>query len=595
MPVPRDAGRASVDHLPPIFPEIGELVASDHHLLERWAKEGSVSRFDVLTRGDVLDSALQARDYLVSCGVPGALTTKDPRLWGRQAVDHSSLGWLDLPFASQGLLAQIDDLVTEIRYSGLDHVVLIGVGAEGLAAQAVIDAANASGGAEGPQGTAKLTLLDGGDYTALNQALDRLDRTLVVLSSKVGVSIEGDAYRRIFVQAFREHGLSEREIAGRFLVITDHGSPLDEYARQRGYRIGLTDPYLPGHFGALSAYGLVPAVLAGTDVAPLLDEAAMLAPALAKDDDNPGLLLGAVLGGCGREAEGAVTRDKLVLRHGGGSSALAGWIGQLLAAGTGKQGRGILAIDPSGQPGPESPSDVHEIALNPESPSVGEADTSLWAPPGAQFLLWEYATAVSGWLMGVNPFEPGTGVSQEAEDDATTMLHQAGDGPLPTGIPLFSDGVVDVYAEPALFDPALGVREDLRGALDCLIGHIPRTGYLSLVTYLSDDFSGRYLAPALARRTGRPVSYGSGPAYLHGTGSYHKEGPRNGAFLVVTGGVLSDYAVPSRPYSLGKLQLARALADVRALRRRRLPVIWLHLRDPIEGVARLTEVAREGG
>lgn len=98
-----------------------------------------MSGFDVLTRGDVLDSALQARDYLVGCGVPGALAAKDPRLWGRRAVDHSRLGWLDLPFASRGLLNQVDGLVSEARYSGLDHIVLIGVGAESLAAQAIME------------------------------------------------------------------------------------------------------------------------------------------------------------------------------------------------------------------------------------------------------------------------------------------------------------------------------------------------------------------------------------------------------------------------------------------------------------------------
>jgi glucose-6-phosphate isomerase len=182
-------------------------------------------------------------------------------------VDHSRLGWLDLPFASRGLLNQVHGLVAEARQSGLDHIVLIGVGAESLAAQAIMEAhapalaatggaaGGAGGGAEaGPERTTgELTVLDGGDTAALAFALERLDRTLVVLASKAGVSLEGDAYRRIFAEAFRERGLSEREIAGRFLVITDHGSPLHDFARQCGYRIGLTDPYLPGHYGALSA------------------------------------------------------------------------------------------------------------------------------------------------------------------------------------------------------------------------------------------------------------------------------------------------------------------------------------------------------
>jgi glucose-6-phosphate isomerase len=529
----------------------------------------------------VLDTALKARDYLITCGVPAALVAKDPRLWGRRAVDHSRLGWMDLPETSQVLLTQLEDVVAEVRYSGLDHIVLVGLGAEGLAAQAIIDA----GGGRDPRGG--LTLLDGGDTAAVDQALKHLDRTLVILSSKAGVSIEGDAYRRVLVHAFREHGLSEEEIAGRFVVITDHGSPLDDFARQCGYRIGLTDPYLPGHFGALSAYGLVPALLAGTDVAPLLDQAATASSALSREEDNPGLLLGAVLGGCAQPSSEGVARDKIVLREPGGGSAFTGWVSQLLATGTGKRGRGILPIDPAGLPGGEVCPDVHGIALNPQSPATTDADTSVWAPLGAQFLLWEYATAVAGWLMGVNPFESAAEVAQEAEDDAAAMLLKAGHEPLPTGQPGFVDGGIEVYTEPSVFDS-----RDITGAVDALVRRVPNTGYLGILTYLSGDFSGRYLAPALARRIRRPVTYGSGPGFLHSTGTYHKEGPGKGAFLVVTGAVLADHAVPGRPYSLGKLQLARALADVRALRRRGIPVVRLHLRDPIEGAGRLVDIAR---
>ncbi|MFB4318668.1 phosphoheptose isomerase [Actinomadura sp. 21ATH] len=548
-----------------------------------------MSGFDVLTRGDVLDSALQARDYLVSCGVPSALAAKDPRLWGRRTVDHSRLGWLDLPYASRGLLDQIEGLISEVRYSGLDHIVLIGLGAESMAAEAIM-AAQPAGSAAG-----ELTVLDGGDTAALGRALRRLDRTLVVLSSKSGVSLEGDAYRRIFSDAFRRHGLSEREISGRFLVITDHGSPLHDFARQSGFRIGLTDPYLPGHYSALSAYGLVPSVLAGADALGLLEEAATLAPSLGKDDDNPGLLLGAILGGCAQRGEDGVARDKLVLREPGGSGALPAWISHLLSVGTGKRGRGVLVFDPPGVPEADL-GDAHEIAINPRD-AQNEADTSLWAPLGAQFLLWEYAAAVTGWLLGVNPFEPGSTVVQEAEDDAATLLRMAAGGPLPDEPPVLVDGDIEVHTDLAWPAGAGMGGRDVPGVLDVLLASVPDDGYLSIVTYLSGDFSGRYLAPALARRRGRPVSYGPGPGHLHATGAVHKDGPGTGAFLIVSGeppagDAFADLPVPGRPYTLGQVRLARAMAEVRALRRRGLPVVRLHLRDPVAGAGRLTEAVR---
>lgn len=555
-----------------------------------------MSGFDVLTRGDVLDSALQARDYLVGCGVPGALAAKDPRLWGRRAVDHSRLGWLDLPFASRGLLNQVDGLVSEARYSGLDHIVLIGVGAESLAAQAIMEshasavAAGAPGGGAADRPAGELTVLDGGDTAALAFALERLDRTMVVLSSKAGVSLEGDAYRRIFAAAFRERGMSEREIASRFLVITDHGSPLHDFARQCGYRIGLTDPYLPGHFGALSAYGLVPAVLAGADAERLLEEAASLVPSLGKDEDNPGLLLGAVLGGCAQRGPGGMARDKVLLREPGGPGALSAWISQLLAVGTGKRGRGVLAFEPPGGRG-EFP-DVHGVSINPRSAAQDESDTSVWAPLGAQFLLWEYATAVAGWLLGVNPFEAGSTVVQESEDDAATMLRTAAGGPLTAERPVYVEDGVEVHAD---FPWPPGA--ELMTVLGGLVASVPNDGYLSVMTYLSGDFSGRYLAPSMARASGRPVAYGQGPGYPHATGPVHKDGPGNGAFLIVTGDPapgddLATRPIPGRPYSLAQLQLARALAELRALRDRRLPVIRLHLRDPVDGAEKLTEAMR---
>ncbi|RSN70818.1 MULTISPECIES: phosphoheptose isomerase [Actinomadura] len=551
-----------------------------------------MSGFDVLTRGDVLDSALQARDYLVSCGVPGALAAKDPELWGRRAVDHSRLGWLDLPFASRGLLNQVEGLVAEARYSGLDHIVLIGVGAESLAAQAIMEA-HASGGAAGrpdrPAG--ELTVLDGSDTAALAFALERLDRTLVVLASKAGVSLEGDAYRRIFANAFRDLGLSQREIAGRFLVITDHGSPLHDFARQNGYRIGLTDPYLPGHFGALSAYGLVPAVLAGADANALLEDAASLVPSLSKEEDNPGLLLGAVLGGCAQQGPGGIARDKVVLREPGGPGALSAWVSQLLAVGTGRRGRGVVAFEPSGCRG--SFPDVHGIALNPPSAAHDDSDTAVLAPVGAQFLLWEYATAVAGWLLGVNPFETGATAVQEAEDDAATLLRAAAGGPLTAERPAYTEDDIEVYV-----DFPWPAHADLRTVLGGLVGSVPADGYLAVMTYLSGDFSGRYLAPSLARASGRPVAYGPGPAYPHATAPVHKEGPGNGAFLIITGDpvpgdALAAHPVPGRPYSLAQLRLARALGELRTLRARRLPVIRLHLRNPVEGAGRLTEAVRE--
>jgi glucose-6-phosphate isomerase len=528
-----------------------------------------VDGVDVLTRGEVLESALQAREYLVTCGVPAALVARDPRLWGRREVTPGHLGWLDLPVASAKLLPQLDGLVSELRSAGLDHVALIGVGPESLASQALAGHASHA-----------MTVLDGSDPAAVDVVLSKLGRTVVVIVSKRGVSLEGDAYRRIMEQAFRDHGLTEAEIASRFVVITDHGSPLDSFARQCGYRVGLTDPGLPGHFGALSAYGVVPAHLAGADVSTALEEAADVVPALSTSEDNPGLLLGAILGGCANHARNGVVKDKFVLRDPYGTSPQTAWITQLVATATARHGRGILPIDPAGRVA--SP-DLHGITLNPAGGSMGDGDTSLWAPKGAQFLVWEYAAAVAGWLMGVNPFETRAQATWEGEDDAAALLRTAGDGPLPAGLPTFVDDDVEVRTDAPV--------RDLNGLIEMLTLGLPTTGYLCVVGYLAGALPCDQLAAALTRRSGRPVICGSGPGYLQGTGAYHKEGPPGGTFVIVTGEPPTDHRVPGRPYSIGMLRQARALADVQSLRRRGLPIAWLHLRDTERGVERLLRAA----
>jgi glucose-6-phosphate isomerase len=529
---------------------------------------------DVLTRGEVLESALQARDYLVTNGVPALLAAKDPRLWGRRAVDHSRLGWLDLPRTSHELLSQVDGLVSETRYSGLDNVVLIAMGAEALAAQTIVE--DAGGGAA-------LTIVDGTPPLAGVLDPERLDRTFIVMSSKRGAALETEACRRIIEQALRDHGLSEPEIAHRFLVITDHGSPLDAFARERGYRVGLTDPYLPGHYGALSAYGVVPAVLAGAEVRPLLDEAAGVLPYLAKEEANPGLLLGAILGGCALGGPHGVPRDKVVIHT--SSRPLNGWLRQLIAAATGKRGRGVLPLDETGWRLPDPGHDLHGIALNPRSPATAGADTSVFGPLGAQFLLWDYAAAAAAWLIGVNPFDGPEEYVTEVENDAAGMLSTG--PPLPSGEPTFVDDTIEVYVDPAIGHFG---GPNLRDVMEGIVRSVPVNGYLSVVSYLSGrQVLAEGFTQQLAERIRRPVSFESGPSALQGTASYHKDGPRTGVFLVVTGDAEEDTPVPDQTYTLGTLRLARALADVRALRRRRLPVVWLHLRDPVAGTARLTE------
>jgi glucose-6-phosphate isomerase len=524
------------------------------------------------------EAAGQAVDKLTADGVPAALSAKDPQLWGADAAAEAAirLGWLDAPQASRALLAPLAALAGQAHQDGIEHIVLSGMGGSSLAPEVI------SRSFQVP-----LTLLDTTDPHAAARALaDRLDRTLIVVSSKSGSTIETDSHRRIYEHAFAGHGLSPGQIARRIVVVTDPGSPLEGLARQAGYQVMLADPTVGGRYSALTAFGLVPAALAGADVARLLDEADAVRPALAADTGNPGLTLGAALGGYALAGH-----DKAVLADcGSGLAGFGDWAEQLIAESTGKHGRGILPVVVGGEnaPGFSPGPDIHLLGLG---RPAGPVDTSVTGPLGAQFLVWEYAVAVAGRLLGINPFDQPN--VAESKENTARLLAESGDGPLPTGEPAFTDGAVDVYAEPGLVASSGG----LAGLIDQLLLALPDRGYLAIMAYLDRHGEGAaaILRDTLAARTTHPVTFGWGPRFLHSTGQYHKGGPQDGVFLQVTGAVTSDVPVPGRPFSLGRLQLAQALGDLRALGQRGRPAARLHLRDRAGGLRQLLAAAAVSG
>ena len=523
----------------------------------------------------VREAAGQAAGKLAAEYAAPALAAKDPGLWGPGAAAEAAvrLGWLDAPRASRALLGLLAALASNAREDGLEHVVLCGMGGSSLAPEVISRTFRVP-----------LTVLDTTDPHPVAQALgDRLDRTLVVVSSKSGTTIETDSHRRIYEQAFAGLGLAPHEISRRFVVVTDPGSPLEQTAHQAGYHVVPADPTVGGRYRALTAFGLVPAALAGADASALLDDADAVLPSLASADGNPGLDLGAALGGYALAGH-----DKVMLAD--ASSGLAGfgdWAEQLIAESTGKQGRGILPVvtgsenAPGFSPGP----DVHLVALGaPDSP----VDTLVTGPLGAQFLIWEYAVAIAGRLLGVNPFDQPN--VAESKQNTARILAEAGQKPLPTGVPAFTHGEVDVYADPGLLPDSGGLAE----VLDTLLIGLPDRGYLAVMAYLDPDGdrAAAGLRDALAARTTYPVTFGWGPRFLHSTGQYHKGGPQNGVFVQITGAIEHDIQVPGRDFTLGKLQLAQALGDLGALHQRGRPAVRLHLRDRAAGLSQLLDAAR---
>ena len=511
-------------------------------------------------------------------GLAPRLAAKDATLWGPGAQEEASrrLGWLDLPESSQSLLPQLRDLRDRLRAAGLDHVVLAGMGGSSLAPEVI----TATAGVD-------LTILDSTDPHQVSAVLaDRIERTVFVVASKSGSTVETDSHRRAVEAALRATGLTDAEVAQRMVVVTDPGSPLEASAREAGYEVVLADPDVGGRYSALSAFGLTPSYLAGADVERLLADARVLAVDLAADD-NPGLRLGRAMGEAARAG-----RDKLVLAdNGSGIVGFGDWAEQLVAESTGKQGTGVLPVVVEGVDAPgfaDAGRDAHRVLLGPGRPGI-EA-TAVSGSLGAQFLLWEYATAVAGHVLGINPFDQPN--VAESKENTQAILDEAGDtGPLPTGEPVLVDGAVEVHGDADLLAGA----GDLSTVLRLVAGQVAPTGYLAVMAYLDragDDAAAAVRVP-LARLAGdRPVTFGWGPRFLHSTGQFHKGGPQVGVFLQVTGAVERDVDVPGRPYSFGRLQLAQALGDQRALSGRGRPVVRLHLTTRAAGVRQLLDAAR---
>jgi glucose-6-phosphate isomerase len=519
------------------------------------------------------DDLLKARDGFLAevPGLAGRIAAKDATVWGPDAAELAAtrLGWLDAPAVSRKLVQRIGELREALHADGVDHVVLAGMGGSSLAPEVIA----ATYGVE-------LTVLDTTDPGQVAAAVsDRLQRTVVVVSSKSGGTLETDSHRRTFDQAFRDAGLDP---AQRIVVVTDPGSPLQQTAEDAGYQVFLADPNIGGRYSALSAFGLVPTGLAGVPVEELLDQAGDILESLAGDTGNPGLDLGAALGGFGR-----IGHDKVVLADAGsGIPGFGDWAEQLIAESTGKQGRGLLpvVVTDTSSPGYADRDDTHPVSLGGTPDPTGSAVSG---PLGAQFMVWEFATAVAGRALDIDPFDQPN--VQESKDNTNAVLEKAGDGALPATAPSFVDGAVEVTAETDLLAGAT----DLDGAIASLLAAIPDHGYLAVMAYLDrlHDAATARIRDELARRTEHQVTFGWGPRFLHSTGQFHKGGPQVGAFLQITGAHVRDLEIPGRPFSFGKLQLAQALGDRQALTQRHRPLLHLHLTDRAAGIAQLLHAA----
>jgi glucose-6-phosphate isomerase len=521
--------------------------------LATWVGLGDEAHLAVSVAGDAAEAASTLTDAVVADKVASRIGHGDPTLWGPDAEADASvrLGWVDLPQSSRALIAELENLYADTRADGINRVVLAGMGGSSLGPEVIC----ATYGVP-------LVTLDSTDPDQVRAALSGdLESTLLVVSSKSGRTLETDSLRRLFESAFEESGLDPRK---HIVVVTDPDSPLHKAADLAGYRaVFLADPQMGGRFSVLGAFGLVPAALAGVPVADLLDEADAVADSLAEDHAaNPAIVLGAAMAGSARHT--LVFSD-----HASGLVGFTNWVEQLIAESTGKDGVGVLPVVAE----PDAPDantagalDTRLVPLDfggePEGHSIWVAGTL-----GGQFLLWEYATAIAGRLLGVNPFD------QPNVDSAKAAARALLDSLTPPEPPAFVDGGVEVRGSAGLLEGAT----TLEDAVSALKAAVPADGYLAVMAYLNREDLPHLprVRRALAADLRRPVTFGWGPRFLHSTGQLHKGGAPVGAFLQLTGTYADDMEIPGLAFTFGQVMGAQADGDARVLMEQGRPVLRL--------------------
>lgn len=541
----------------------------------------------------------EALGALESARAGARLWEKDFTLWksDQQIGQHiqNRLGWLDSARALEPELRTLENFANEVRRQDFRHIVLLGMGGSSLTAQVLRTTFG------NQPGFPELCVLDSTNpaaVLAVEQAID-VRQTLFVVASKSGTTQETLAQFHYFYNLLRA-AKGEQAATQCFIAITDPGSAL-EASRFPFRQVFRNFPDIGGRFSALSYFGLVPATLMGIDVNALLDSALAMTTACGPDVPtraNPGLLLGAILGAAAKAGH-----DKLTLITSPAIASFGQWIEQLIAASTGKDGRGIVPIlgEPLGAPAVygtdrlfvyvrvDDDADPTQEAALAQLEAAGQPVVRLRLRNryalGGECYRWEVATAIAGRLLTINPFDESD-VQASKENTRRILGDFERQRRFTPPTPILTEGNVRVAATGALANALRGVNR--LGAVSQAILSVAQPGdYLAMLAYLTPsaeiDTLLQQWRVALRDAGHLATTVGYGPRYLHSTGQLHKGGANNGIFLQLVGDVPDDLRIPDQRYTFGNLLHAQALGDYEALHSRGRRVARIELGPDARG------------
>ncbi|MCP4681359.1 MAG: glucose-6-phosphate isomerase [Desulfobacterales bacterium] len=520
------------------------------------------------------------------------------------------LGWLHIPEKMIEMLPDIISLAQELRDEGYTHALLMGMGGSSLAPEVFRFTFGVR------KGFLDLSVLDSTDPGAISEFSERLNpaKTIFIVSTKSGGTVETISFFKYFYNWTLE-AMDGQKAGEHFIAITDPGSGLEMLARELNFRkIFLNDPDIGGRYSALSCFGLVPAVLMGVDVNTLLDRAVTMIgnnkpcdPPFEKGN-NPGAWLGAVLGELAAKG-----RDKLTLLLSPAISYFGSWIEQLVAESSGKEGKGILPVHGEALLSPDSYAgdrlfvyvrikgdgtyDQDVQYLMKAGHPVVRIDLQDLYDLGGEFFRWEMATAVTGYRLGINPFDQPD--VEAAKVGAREMLvSYQENGKLPEPVPTLKNDDISVFSDLEIDSPEHALKSFLNQAR-LGDGENTRRSYVALQAYLKPSSELDEVLDLMRRKIRINLkvatTVGYGPRFLHSTGQLHKGDGGHGLFIQLTGEISQDVDIPQEAgetasISFGTLKMAQALGDCRALLDAHRKVIRFHFgKDVKAGLKRLVE------
>jgi len=528
----------------------------------------------------------------------------DPSVWTNSGEDKW-LGWLDVVAEQLRNVRRFTNFAAEVNDAKFSHVLLMGMGGSSLCPEVMRESFGKL------PGFPELHVLDSTDPAQIKTIENKIDlaNTLFIVSSKSGTTLEPNIFKQYFFERARQ-AVGDDEVGKRFVAITDPGSKLRQAAEGDRFRkIFLGVPGIGGRYSALSDFGMAPAAAIGVDIPKFLDLTSRMVGACVPEVaalDNPGVILGAVLGLAHNQH-----RDKVTIVASPAIYDLGAWLEQLLAESTGKNGSGLIPVDretlaaPEAygedrlfvylrfEPEPNPAQDAGIAAIERAGQPVAQISISDVYHLGQEFFRWEIATAVAGSIIGINPFDqPDVEASKIATKKLTEEYER--NGSLPAETPMFEAEGVKLFADEknagALNDAVTD--RSLSGYLKAHLDRLTAGDYFALLAYVemnqTHEDALQSARHAVRGRKRVATCLGFGPRFLHSTGQAYKGGPNTGVFLQITCDDALDLPVPEQKYTFGIVKAAQARGDYEVLVERGRRALRVHLGADVDaGLAKL--------